>query len=103
MDPVIPFTAFKILISYFGRGCILSKCKEEDFYQIKSVALGRLRVSDLYAFFWAVFVFCAAMTVVALFGISAGELEITTFLALMIPISLIFLLVNFVNLGLTHL
>ena len=74
---------------------MLNKCKEEDFYQIKSVSLGRLNVADLHAFFWAVFVFCAAMTGFSLFGISAGELEITTFLALMIPTSLIFLLLQF--------
>jgi hypothetical protein len=50
---------------------MLKECKEEDFYQIESVAIGRLRPDRITSFFWAVFIlngFMTSVVAVAIYG-----------------------------------
>lgn len=75
---------------------LLNQCMEEDFYQIKSVSSGRLSPTNLKGFFWGVLIFSGLMTIVSFFGISAEGLEISAIVALMVPIGLILLPVQFI-------
>ncbi|WP_041580743.1 hypothetical protein [Bacillus sp. 1NLA3E] len=64
---------------------MLLKNKEVDFYQIKSVSLGRLSPNNVSGFFWGGFVLSTVTTIVAFAGIST---EISTFMTLMVLLSL---------------
>jgi hypothetical protein len=68
---------------------MLSKFKEIDFYQIKSVSLGRLSPNNVSGFFWGGFVLSTVTTIVAFAGISTISTEISTFMTLMVLLSLI--------------
>ncbi len=47
---------------------MLKRCEEEDFYQIRMVALDRLSPDAIPVFFWATFIISGIMTAVVNFG-----------------------------------
>jgi hypothetical protein len=58
---------------------MLKECKDEDFYQLKSVAAGRLRPGRISSFFWATFFFSGAATSVVSLGIYSSDYALKPF------------------------
>ena len=65
---------------------MLNKCKEEDFYQIKSAALDRLSPENVSGFFWGGLVLSLVMTIISFANVGN---EVSTFMAIMVSISLL--------------
>ncbi|MDQ0272731.1 hypothetical protein [Cytobacillus purgationiresistens] len=75
---------------------MLKQCNEEDFYQLRSVARGRLRPPKVLSFSWGAFFFSGAMTSVVALGVYGSDYRLLSSWLLLANICIAILIVQFI-------
>ncbi|MGJ7922744.1 hypothetical protein [Neobacillus sp. LXY-4] len=75
---------------------MLGNCKEEDFYQIKSVGQDRLSPQSISGFFWAVIFVSVLTTIATSSGLFPEDNDVSTAMVLILLLSYLMLFIQFI-------
>ncbi|MGJ7922740.1 hypothetical protein [Neobacillus sp. LXY-4] len=73
----------------------MKTCREDDFFQLKSVGQSRMSPKKISGFSWAVFFFGVIMTIASFSGLNPSDGQVSILLFFLISINLLFMIVQF--------